>query len=99
MLTPEQVAAWTRAALHQLDHLRGPFLHWEEPYPIPVRFCDGHAVHQSDLRELREHFLRAAEAATHSARRNYGEDGNPLEVSALSVFLALYGMIANAQRA
>jgi hypothetical protein len=98
MLTPEQLAAWTKAALHHLDHLRGPFRRWEEPYPIPVRFCDGHAVHQSDLRELRDHFLLAAEAATHSMRRTYGEEGNPLEVSALNVFLALYGMIVNAQR-
>jgi hypothetical protein len=96
MLTSEQVAAWTKAALHQLDHLRGPFLCWEEPYPIPVRFCDGHAVHHGDLHDLREQFLLAAEAARNRA---YGENGNPVGVSALSVFLALYGMIANAQRA
>ncbi|MBI1879044.1 MAG: hypothetical protein HYR94_12640 [Chloroflexi bacterium] len=95
MLTPEQVAAWTKAALHHLDHLRGPFHCWDEPYPIPIRFCDGHAIHQSDLRELREHFLLVAEAAHNRA---YGEDGHPLGVPTLSVFLALFGMIANAQR-
>ncbi|HXV44197.1 MAG TPA: hypothetical protein VEC96_14115 [Anaerolineae bacterium] len=95
MLTPEQVAAWTKAALHHLEHLRGPVLCWEEPYPIPIRFCDGHAVHQSDLRELRETFLLSAEAVHN---RTCGEDGNLLGVSVLSVFVALYGMIVNAQR-
>jgi hypothetical protein len=95
MLTPEQVAAWTKAALHHLDHLRGPALCWEEPYPIPVRFCDGHGVHQGDLRELRETFLLSAEAARN---HTYGEDGHPLGVPILSVFVTLYGMIVNAQR-
>lgn len=98
MLTPEQVAAWTKAALHQLDHLRGPSHCWDEPYPIPIRFCDGHAVHQGDLRELRETFLLTAEAARHSAHRAYGEDGNLLGTPTLAVFLALFVMIANAQR-
>ena len=98
MLTPEQIAAWTKTALHQLDHLRGPFLCWEEQYPIPVRFCDGHAVHKGDLRELRQHFLLVAEEATHSARRAYGEDGHPLGVSVLSIFLSLYGIVLNAER-
>jgi hypothetical protein len=95
MLTSEQIAAWTKTALHHLESLRGPFSSWDEPYPIPVRFCDGHAVHQSDLRELRRHFLLATEAVRNL---RYGEDGHPLGVSALSVFLALYAMIANAQR-
>ena len=92
-MSHEQVTIWTQAALRRLDDLAG-FILWEEDYPIPIIFCDGHAVHQGNLRELRQQFLRASEAARAGVN---GEDGNPLDVSMQSVFLALYGMIFNAQ--
>ncbi|MCK6625545.1 MAG: hypothetical protein L6R45_10265 [Anaerolineae bacterium] len=95
MLTPAQVAAWTEAALSHLDDLAG-FILWEEDCPIPVRFCDGHAVHQGDARELCEQFLTVAEALAQESRQGPGEDGTIVPTQAL--FISLYCLIANSER-
>ncbi|MBE7473150.1 MAG: hypothetical protein DPW09_39055 [Anaerolineae bacterium] len=95
MLTPHHVDEWTEAAHRRLDDLAG-FILWEEDYPIPIRFCDGHAVHQGDARDLRDQLMTMSAALGQRRQQGPGEDGDLVDLDRL--FISLYGCIANAER-
>lgn len=94
-MTPAQVAEWYVEAQGRLEALKGPFNFWGQTTPIPVRFCDGHGLHQADLQELRQ---ALEEAKDWILAGIFGEDGPPCGVTGQQAFIEVYGIIANAQR-
>lgn len=85
---------WFAAANKHLDFLKGPFDFWGQGTPMPVRFCDGHGVHQKDLAELRQ----ALDEAKERFLSPRGEDGPAFGVTAQQCFIEIYTIIANAER-
>lgn len=93
-MTSVQVLEWFTAANKRLEVLKGPLDFWGQGTPIPIRFCDGHGMHQVNLAELRQ--------ALHEAKERFlspkGEDGPAFGVQAQQHFIEIYTIIANAER-